>query len=448
MREALFPYQDKGADWLAGRRRGLLADEMGLGKTAQAIVAADRAGCRTALVLAPAAVGENWRREFLRWQATPRTAKVVRKIDDLVQPPDVAVLSYDMARSRPILNALLSRRWDVLVCDEAHYLKNPGAARTRAVLGPRLDEVGGLVSAADRVWGLTGTPMPNWPNELWPLLRAFAPEAIGKTAYWSFQKSFCVSVPLPNGQSKIVGVRDAERLKALVAPVMLRRKKADVLTDLPPLREGEIPLSGGTDLALAGGDGETARLIREIQAQALLSDDVDKGVGLVLQNASQESVSRLRRITAGVKAQALAPLLAEEMEQRSDKLVVMAWHGETLDTMQDALAPFGAVRLCGKTAPAQRQAAIDAFQNDPACRVFVGQIQAAGTGITLTAASDLVFAEMSWTPSDNAQAAMRVHRIGQSRPVMIRYATLAGTIDEAVVRVLRRKTQAIRSVLT
>jgi SNF2 family DNA or RNA helicase len=413
------------------------------------VVGADRAGCRTGLVLAPAAVCENWRREWFRWQAKPRHVRVVRKIDDLVGLDGVAVLSYDMARSRPMLNALLARRWDVLVCDEAHYLKNPTAARTRAVLGERCDEIGGLLSAAERAWGLTGTPMPNWPHEMWPLLRAFGPEALDGKAYWSWRKAFCVEVPLPRGQSKIVGIRNGEALKALVAPVMLRRKKADVLRDLPPLREGEIALSAhehAKDMA-ALADGETGALVRRIQALAMLSDDVDKDVGQVLQSASQESVSRLRRITAAVKAQILGPLLAEEMEQRGDKLVVMAWHGETLDTLQAALAPFGAVRLCGQTAPAARQAAIDAFQNDPKTRVFVGQIQAAGTGITLTAAADLVFAEMSWTPSDNAQAAMRVHRIGQERPVLIRYATLAGTVDEAVVRVLRRKTQGIRSVL-
>jgi SWI/SNF-related matrix-associated actin-dependent regulator of chromatin subfamily A-like protein 1 len=450
--DALFPYQDEGARWLASRERALLGDEMGLGKTPQAVRGADLADARNILVLAPAAVGVNWLREFRRWQTVPRPARVVRKVEQVAA--GVNILSFDMARTRPMLNLLLAQPWDLLVCDEAHYLKNPGAARTHAVLGPRLDGVSGLVSSAKRAWGLTGTPMPNWPDELWPLLRAFRPEALAKAdggamSFHGWKAAYCVTVPLGQGRSKTVGVRNAEDLKARVGGSMLRRKKSEVLTQLPALTEGEMaldPSAYGRDLRDLD-DGETGDLVRRIQATMLVSDDVEKVVGQVLQEASKESVSRLRRITAAVKVRSLAPLLADEMEQTERKLVVMGWHGETLDALQAALAPFGAVRLCGKTAPAQRQAAIDAFQGDPATRVFIGQIQAAGTGITLTAAADLVFAEMSWTPAENAQAAMRVHRVGQHRPVLIRYATLAGTIDEAVVRVLRRKTQAARTIL-
>lgn len=449
---ALFPYQDEGARWLAGRERALLGDEMGLGKTPQAVRGADLAGARDVLVLAPAAVCVNWVREFERWQTVPRPARVARKVEHV--GPGVNVASYDMARSRPMLNLLLAKRWDLLICDEAHYLKNPGAERTKAVLGPRLDGVGGLVSSAARAWGLTGTPMPNWPDEVWPLLKAFGPAAVTKPdgaaiAFHAWKAAYCVTVPIGQGRSKTVGVRNTDDLKARVGAVMLRRKKSEVLTQLPALTEGELaldPSAFAKDLRELG-DGETGDLVRRIQAAVLLSDDVESVVGEVLQSASKDSVSRLRRITAAVKARTLAPLLVDEMEQTERKLVVMGWHGETLDVLQDALAPFGAVRLCGKTPPAHRQAAIDAFQTDPSTRVFVGQIQAAGTGITLTAAADLVFAEMSWTPAENAQAAMRVHRVGQHRPVLIRYATLAGTIDEAVVRVLRRKTQAARSIL-
>lgn len=443
-RAELFPYQRVGAEWLSMRTHGLLCDEMGLGKTPQAIAAADMAGLRRILVLAPAAVRENWRREFLRWQSTARTARIVRSVDDVGQA-DVSIVSYDLARSRPVLNALLARTWDLLVCDEAHYLKNPTSARTRAVLE-------GLAPAAGRAWGLTGTPMPNDATELWSLFKAFGPEALEKAdgttmAYWPFRKAYCVEIPMGNtGRSKIVGVRNKDDLKARAAKVVLRRKKVDVLKDLPPLREGEMPLPHD-GFKVPADDPETADLVRRIQIAVLVSNDVEKDVGRVIQDASGDSVSRLRRLTASVKARVLAPLLVEEMEQRADKLVVMGWHRDTLDVLVESLSRFGAVRLSGDTPQAQRQVAIDRFQDDPTCRVFVGQIQAAGTGITLTAASDLVFAEMSWTPAENAQAAMRVHRVGQSRPVLIRYAMLAGTVDEAVVRTLRRKTADIRAIV-
>lgn len=443
---ALFAYQDTGADFLAARGRALLCDEMGLGKTPQAVAAADRAECRRVLVLAPAAVTENWRREFLRWQRLPRAATVLRRVPDSAAPPaGVWIVSYDLARRAPMLNALRARGgWDALICDEAHYLKTRTAARTAAAAA--------LAAGAERAWRLTGTPMPNTADELWSLLHLFGPAALGAPpmAYWPFRKRYCVEVPLGGtGRSKIVGVRHAEELKARMAPVLLRRKKAEVLTDLPPLRQGEIALSA-EDYAReldAAEDGEAGRLIREIMADWLVSDDVDSRAWQILQLASDESVSRLRRLTATVKARALAPLLAEELDQTDGKMVVMGWHRETLDVLQDRLAGFGAVRLCGQTPPAERQRAIDPFHGEGGPRVFLGQIQAAGTGITLTAAADLVFAEMSWTPSDNAQAATRVHRIGQTRPVLVRYAVLADTIDEAVVRTLRRKSQDIQTVL-
>jgi SWI/SNF-related matrix-associated actin-dependent regulator 1 of chromatin subfamily A len=429
---------------LAERRRALLCDEPGLGKTLQAIMACDHVEAARVLVLAPAAVTTNWQREFMRWQRISRHVSVIGA-GDLSFGVGVHIASYDRARQRPTLNALLARPWDVLVADEAHYLKNREAARTLAVMK--------LEAGAGHGWGLTGTPMPNSADELWPLLRMFGPEALGGLAYYPFRKRYCVEIPLGSGRfarSKIVGVKNAEALRTAMEPVLLRRKKVDVLKDLPPLREGELALSPGEHLAeidAACADPEMEALIKSVMAATLLSDDVEKHVQQMLQSASANSISRLRRVTAAVKVRALAPLLAEELRGHGDKLVVMGWHRETLDVLEDALAAFGPVRLDGQTPQNRRQAAIDSFQSDLGTRVFLGQIQAAGTGITLTAAADLVFAEMSWTPSDNAQAAMRVHRVGQTRPVLIRYATLAGTVDEAVIRTLRRKTQDIRNVL-
>lgn len=443
----LFAYQYTGAKWLSSRRRGILADEMGLGKTPQAIRACDMACLNRIVVLCPAAVVVNWQREFLRWQQSERRVLLPRKPEHLAQPHDVAVLSYDMARGQAMLNALAARPWDVLICDEAHYLKNRDAARTKAAAR--------IAGAAARAWALTGTPMPNSADELWSLFRSFGPEALGDPplAYWPFRKRYCVEVPLgrgPHGRSMIVGLKNDGELRERMAPVLLRRKKADVLRDLPPLREGEIPLSAGDGAELRNAiaaDPEIRVLVQRVAATALLSNDVDNDVRQVLEDASADSMSRLRRLTAAIKARVLGPLLAEEIADSGEKIVVMGWHRETLDTLHGLLDRFGVARLDGGCLPAQRQAAIDAFQIDPKIRVFLGQIQAAGTGITLTAASNLVFAEMSWVPSDNAQAAMRVHRVGQTRPVLIRYATLADTIDEAVIRTLRRKTQHIRTVL-
>jgi SNF2 family DNA or RNA helicase len=167
----------------------------------------------------------------------------------------------------------------------------------------------------------------------------------------------------------------------------------------------------------------------------------------MLQEISEDSLSRLRRITGAVKARALGEVLSRELAESTEKLVVMAWHTEVLDTLHDALARHGVARLDGGTRPDERQEAIDAFQTDPDTRVFLGQIIAAGAGITLTAAAEIVFAELSWSPRDNAQAARRIRRIGQNRPTRARYPSLAGTIDEAVVRTLRRKSADIAAII-
>lgn len=428
----LFAYQTSGAEWLAERKRALLCDEMGLGKTAQAVTAAQQVGATKVLVLCPAAVVANWKREWRMWAPGA---------------PEPTVLSYDMARRPSTLNHLRVQAWDVMIADEAHYLKNRTAARTVAAKA--------LAASSTHAWGLTGTPMPNTADELWSLLAMFGPAALDKgdgtaLSYSGFRGRFCQEVPLgKTGMFKIVGVKNAAELKSRMAPVLLRRKKLEVLKDLPPLREGEIALSAeGYAKELDHTEaGEAGALIRELLAMWLVSDEIDRLAAKMLDNASDESVSRLRRLTATIKARALAPVLVEELGQTEEKLVVMGWHRETLDVLHEALEPFGVVRLDGQTPARDRQAVVDAFQTEPGTRVFLGQIAAAGTGITLTAAANLVFAELSWTPSDNAQAAMRIHRVGQTRPVLVRYATLADTIDEVVVSTLRRKSAAISAVL-
>mgnify|MGYP000703371081 CR=1 FL=1 len=448
------PFQQEGAEWLAGRNRALLCDEMGLGKTCQAILAADRQSLRDVLVVAPASVITGWTREFEAWSSVGRPSKLVRSPPD-VEGSGVRVVSYAKVIDPAVLNALRSRRWDLLIVDEADAIKNPQAARTRAVLGPRLDEMAGLVGCARYAWGLTGTPMPNTADELWALLRAFGPEALGepRMSYWSWRKRYCVEVPIGQNRTKIVGLRNGDELRTRMAPHVLRRRMDDVLPTLPPMRSEDWLLDAGAaaeELAmLTAGDPDLDTLSRRLMGAMLVLDESALATltGQLLQTISPDSVSRLRRYTGLVKARVLAPLLAAEMAGSEEKLVVMAWHTEALDTLQEGLAPFVAVRISGDTPTAERQEAIDAFQSDPATRVFIGQILAAGAGITLTAGAEIVFAELSWSPRDNAQAARRIRRIGQNRPTRARYPSLSGTIDEAVIRTLRRKTADITEVI-
>jgi len=465
------PFQAAGATWLAARRRALLCDEMGLGKTPQAVLAADKIGARNVLVLAPAAVLVGWIRHFADWSPIDRPARMVRGPAD-ADGGGLRVVSYDKARDPATLNALRSRRWDVLICDEADMLKSDNAARTQAVLGPFLTETGGLIACADRAWGLTGTPMPNRADDLWTLLRCFAPEALHSAtgtimSRASFVHVFCATkvMRLARGApltERVIGLKPGAipELRGRVQAHILRRKMADVLPDLPPMTHETWTLQPGqhgAELAAALAQDEVlAALAPKLLAATLIYDD--KGVadcaGQMLQEISEDSLSRLRRITGTIKARVLAEELAREMPASTEKLVVMGWHTEVLDTLHDGLAPFGVARLDGSTASgirkdgrSDRQDAIDSFQTDPTVRVFLGQILAAGAGITLTSGAEMVMAEMSWSPRDNAQAVRRIRRIGQNRPTRVRYPVLAGTIDEAVVHLLRRKSADIAAVL-
>lgn len=414
-------YQRDGADWLASRRTGLLADVMGLGKTAQAVTACLRVcadkGDR-ALVVCPASVVGVWRDEFRKWAG--------------YLPLNVTVASYDMLVRRPQDFAGI---WRVLILDEAHYLKNPKAKRTKAIFGKD-----GIARHAYRIWCLTGTPAPNNPSELWPMLHALAPETIAHGRHnrpmnhFEFENRYCVVKSNGFGRVIVRGQRQDE-LKKRIAPFVLRRTKREVAQDLPPIAFG--------DLAFDSTDA-----VRELRLAATGYEETNIAAALEiggvagLQTIAQE-MATLRRLTAMAKAPLLAAWVKDWFNgvEDGEKLVIFGVHRDPLETLARELSRFSPSLLHGGTPQKQRPEQVARFQEDPKARVFIGQVHAAGTGLTLTAASTLVFLEQSWTPSDNLQAAMRIHRIGQRSNCMVHAAMLAGSIDESVSRVLARKTE-------
>lgn len=422
MTAALYPYQEQGAAFLASRRAALLADEMGLGKSAQAIAAAfDVNPAADVLVVCPASVRVNWFREFERfWPSL-----VSYSLD---------VVSYDLvARGKFPGKA----EYDVLILDEAHYLKTRTSKRTKAIFGPKCDGKGGLVERAKHVILLTGTPTPNNPSELWPALRALAPETIpaksGKPRdYFQFVSKFCKT--RNNGFGiEIVGGKNLAELRERIAPFVLRRRKEDVLKDLPPLRMEALYLDGKLELP-----PEVLDSVDE------LNDMLDReGVKGLQKMASH--VATLRRLTGLAKVGPVIEWTRDWFDAGGGKLVVFAHHRDVLKALNTDKRLNHVLRchVVGDTPAAKRQEHVDAFQSVDCPALFLGQIQAAGTGITLTAASDLLFVESSWVPAENEQAAMRIHRIGQRNACLVRFAMLAGSIDEKIQRAVMRKTADI-----
>lgn len=415
----LFPYQQTGAEWLAQRRHGLLGDKMGLGKTVQAIEAFNIAGARRVAVVCPAIARVNWRREVDRWS---------------FYPVDLKVQSYDMlAKDKALRDEWARFRPDALIIDEAHYLKTPDSRRTKSLYGPycRGD---GLVSCAGAVWRLSGTLTPNNAAELYPHLRASFPDALpGGGTYADFLNRYTNYVVGDHGV-KVISNKNLAELRAALAPHLLRRRTEDVLPDLPAVLMGELAVEA--DGALA----EAKQLELTVEVQELIYR-LEEGAPVP---EADPHIAAFRRICGMAKAGPLAAQVKDELaSDQYPKIVIFAHHRDVIARLMQDLQAFRPVRVWGGDSDAVRQQAIDDFQTKPDVRVFVGQISACATAITLTAASQCLFVETSWVPSDNEQAIYRLRRIGQKSQILVRIGHLDKSIDEAIQKTLARKIRGL-----
>jgi SWI/SNF-related matrix-associated actin-dependent regulator 1 of chromatin subfamily A len=431
----LFSYQREGAKWLSQRKVALLADEMGVGKTAQAITAADLMGATRVLVLCPAVARLNWLREFTRFSKLTREWIVMRSAQDKVSLLNSVITSYDLATRA---SEKLCGSWDTLILDEAHYLKSTETKRSLAVWGKQ-----GLVRRAERVWALSGTPAPNHAGELWPLLFSFG---VTPLTYQAFIDRYCNGFDSGFGY-QITGTK-AERmpeLKTMLSSVMLRRRKQDVLADLPPIFYSRTVVEAGhVEIG-----PEIDRLKREerrlADAMALSESSVEEAMA-ALEGLAQ-SLSTLRRYSGLRKVSPVVEMISGELELGLyDKVVIFAIHKDVVAGLRHGLSSFNPVVVDGGTPIAGKQLAVDAFQTDERVQVFIGNIQAAGTNLTLTAAHHVVIVEEDWVPANNAQAAMRCHRIGQTKPVTVRFVSLATPLDERVASLVERKTRELSKI--
>ena len=438
----LFPYQTVGAEVLAANSRFLLADDMGLGKSAQAIRAADKLGLKKLLVVCPAIARINWSRELVKFGLVKRVVDVI--LDGKKPIPadaETVIVNYDLLAKRA--DELKARRWDVLVLDEAHYIKSPTAVRTKTITGSRQTGAG-ILTVCDRIWALTGTPMPNTAADLWVACRAIIPgvaRSLGITTEEAWLQKFTMRRETDWGTIPFRSI-NLDTLQRAMAPFMLRRKKSDVLKDLPAIRFDTWTVEA--DPALLKEARRTASKDDLAKLKVVFDGmGVSDEVGL-----DPLAMASVRRLTGKLKAPAVAALLVERLNANpGDKAIVFAVHREALDYLETALKAFMPVRVDGNVTGDHRQRAIDVFQTDPGCRVFVGQLQACSTAINLTEANLVVFAEASWVPAENEQALSRAHRLGNKRSVEVIYTCLEGSIDEAVTGVLIRKASEIRQFL-
>lgn len=409
----LKPYQMTGASWLASKRGAILGDEMGLGKTGQAISALALAGVPRALVVCPASLKLNWRDEFGAW--APRYS--VGVADAKTWPDtDVVIVNYDVLEKQKA--RIFENPWPVLILDEAHYIKNPGATRSKMVF---------RIPTARR-WFLTGTPMLNRPRELWTLLRLADPKE------WPRYKDFALRYCDPKWTNKngrreftIDGSSNEEELARRLAPYMLRRLKADVLPELPDKIRQTILLAPG------GSVKEAIRMERRLAQE--------QAKGQVLGD-----LAKARKAIGLAKVRHAVEHIHDTLEQEG-KIVVFAHHRDVVADLEAALKQYNPAVITGATSLPDRHDRVTRFQTDPSVRVFLGNIQAAGVGLTLTASRVALFVEQDWGPKIMEQAEDRIYRIGQTRGVLIQYLCFDGSLDAVMANVAARKEDTIQSII-
>ena len=417
-------YQKEGVKWLASRKRALLADDCGLGKTVQVIKACDELKLINILIICPSSAKHNWANEFETWSRN-YSFSVKDKLSD--RPSRKMVCSYNYATE--LFRDLGNMEWDLVCIDESHFLKCPKSKRAKNILGKE-----GIVHKAKRIWMLSGTPAPNDYSELWTTLYTFGMTKLG---FKKFREKFCVVISTNYG-TKIIGNRTEmiPELKSILKKIMFRRLKSNVI-DLPPINYIDIEVKPNRipiDVTI------------NTEKVAILRNRIENIVNEEELLPMARSMAELRKCNVLEKLIA-ATNLVRDLVHKGKKVVIFGIHKEALFKLFNSFSVFNPVGITGDTPSFIRQKNIEKFQNDPECKIFIGNIVAAGTAITLTAAHEMVFIEQDWVPGNNAQAVMRCHRIGQENPVNVRILQIKDSVDDKINGILSRKTKELVALL-
>lgn len=403
--------------------RAYIADEMGLGKTVQALGwLALHPAARPAVVVCPAHLKTNWLRETKRLLPDEQI-EILSGTNPCPIPhtAGVLIINYEIliSRSSPHwVDALVKARPQTVILDEAHYAKNYKSKRTKACRA--------LARVSPALIMLSGTPMDNHPIDLYNPIQMLRP---GTFPGWqAYVDRYCVQ---RNGWLT-KGARNLDDLhRRLDRVVMLRRKKADVLKELPPKEKIIVPVDMQDPSRYAAAEGDFISWLAE--------QDIERAEKAAEAGQLAE-IGELRKLIMEQKTPAVLQWIADFLESSSGKLITFSHH---IAMWKAVKAQFPeALVVAGAQSGKQKQEAVDLFQTDPKKRLLVANIVAAGTGYNLTAAADCVHLELMFKPSLHLQAEDRIHRIGQTADrVRSWYLVAAGSIEEDLIKMLDIKTQ-------
>jgi SNF2 family DNA or RNA helicase len=417
-------HQKEAIQKLVENKKFILADDMGLGKTTSTIISALEAGAKKVLIICPASLKINWQREIENY--SDRTTSIIegKKWDDA----DFVIINYDIIKNfhddkKKAESTIVKSKFDLVIVDEAHYVQNSQAQRTKLI-----NDIGRNV---ERVWLLTGTPITSRPINYFNLLNLIdSPVAQNWMAY---VKRYCNGFQFQAGRRKIWNVSGASNLEELrdrTSPLVLRRLKENVL---------DLPEKIITPVYLRLKSKEYEELMGEYYDWYDKSGESDS---LTLQFTK---LTKVRQVIAEEKTKATIELCENIIEQ-GKKVIVFTNFTKSLEMI---LQHFGksAVRLDGQMSQKERQLSVDNFQNDENITVFVGNIKAAGVGITLTAAEAVVMNDLSFLPSDHSQAEDRSYRYGQKNNVLVYYPIFDNTVEGIIYDILKKKKNIFETIM-
>jgi hypothetical protein len=433
----LRPFQGAAVDYALRARRTFLSDEPGLGKTVQALATLEAAGAYPALIVAPASLRLNWLREAERW--LPHRTRAGLSGGDAINTYDISVASYEITHT--LVDGALARPPRALVLDESHFCKNPAARRTQAVTA-----IAEALPDDAIVLALSGTPVLNRPEELAPQLKILGRlDEIGGAR--RFARVYARGQELPTLNRR------------LRRTCFVRRRKADVLRHLPAKQRVIVPVAIANGGEYRAAQTDVARWVRaQAEADEAFTREIagldEEARAAAIRERGRDAEQRARRAQALVRITQLALIAARgkldgarewisSFLETGEKLVVFTRHREIGDALLEAFP--GAACATGRLDADGRAAEVERFQTDDACRLIVCSLDAAGVGLTMTAASNVAFVELGWTPAAHDQAEDRVHRIGQEEAVTAWYLLAADTIDERIAAAIEHKRALVRA---
>lgn len=398
----------------------------GLGKTVQAIAIASHYRHEwPALILSPSSVRLTWAEALHRWipSLRKRDVNVVYEGKSALAGNLITIMSYEIAIKK--FEDLRRRNYQLIIADESHLMKNITSKRTKALIP--------LLQSAKRCILLSGTPALRYnyfvqknitehtkqtfasrPAELYPQISAVMPRLFPH--FRDFGVRYCAG-HLNHFGWDFKGASHLDELQIIMSMFMIRRRKSEVLTHLPPKRREHVLLNVPGIAAVSRRGNKNIGIVDDEEIQAVDS-----------------STLSLWRETSALKTSAVIDYVRELLATSEQRFLLFVHHKEMLDALDEALfrQKVEFIRIDGQVESAARQQLCNRFQSDPFCRLALLSITAAGVGLTLTRASLVVFAELYWNPGLLMQAEDRAHRIGQTQPVIIRYLLSKNTIDDII----------------